>query len=138
MRVRNALCKATHEFFQCNGFYYIQTPIISGSDCEGAGQLFQVTTLLNEENINENSTIEVNYGKDFFERPVYLTVSGTVLQIKSGFANTLPKVNLMQKPMHVLWEESTHSDRLLELRIPTHLVTWRNFGCSSRKWLFVI
>ena len=50
MRVRSELCCATHDFFRSNGFYYIQTPIISGSDCEGAGEMFRVTTLLTDDN----------------------------------------------------------------------------------------
>ena len=45
MRIRNTLCTATHEFFQDNGYFYLQTPIISGSDCEGAGDMFRVTTM---------------------------------------------------------------------------------------------
>lgn len=49
MRVRNAISFATHLFFQSNGFMYIHTPIITGSDCEGAGEMFQVTTLLEDE-----------------------------------------------------------------------------------------
>ena len=45
MRVRNALAYATHSFFQSEGFMYVHTPLITGSDCEGAGEMFQVTTL---------------------------------------------------------------------------------------------
>ena len=45
-RIRNALAYATHKFFQDNGFLYVHTPIITASDCEGAGEMFQVTTLL--------------------------------------------------------------------------------------------
>ena len=65
-RVRNALALATHLFFQQRGFLYVQTPIITGSDCEGGGEMFRVTTL-------EKST---DYTKDFFGKPTYLTVSG--------------------------------------------------------------
>lgn len=60
-RVRNALAFATHEFFQGRGFNYIHTPIITTSDCEGAGELFKVTT---------------KDGEDFFDKEAYLTVSG--------------------------------------------------------------
>jgi asparaginyl-tRNA synthetase len=49
MRVRNAISFATHLFFQSNGFLYVHTPIITGSDCEGAGEMFSVTTLLGDE-----------------------------------------------------------------------------------------
>ena len=73
-RVRNALAFATHKFFQEKGFYYINTPILTGSDCEGAGHLFQVTTL----DLNKVPKLEgkVDYSEDFFEKPAYLTVSG--------------------------------------------------------------
>lgn len=73
-RVRNALSYATHKFFQDRGFYYIHTPIITGSDCEGAGQMFQVTSL-SLENIPRDDG-GVDYTKDFFQKPAYLTVSG--------------------------------------------------------------
>ncbi|MBX7066802.1 MAG: asparagine--tRNA ligase [Parachlamydiales bacterium] len=65
LRVRNALAFATHLFFQQRGFLYIQTPIITGSDCEGGGEMFRVTTL-------EKPDPE----KDFFGKSAYLTVSG--------------------------------------------------------------
>lgn len=74
-RVRNALSYATHKFFQEQGFIYIHTPIITGSDCEGAGQMFRVTTL-NMEAVEKNKEGGVDYSKDFFEKPTYLTVSG--------------------------------------------------------------
>lgn len=73
-RVRNALAFATHKFFNEQGFCYINTPIITGSDCEGAGQMFQVTTLdLEDVPKKERKT---DYTQDFFEKPSYLTVSG--------------------------------------------------------------
>jgi len=67
LRVRNALSFATHLFFQQNGFLYIQTPIITGSDCEGGGEMFRVTTL-------EKPTEDPS--KDFFGKKTFLTVSG--------------------------------------------------------------
>jgi asparaginyl-tRNA synthetase len=67
IRVRNALCYATHLFFQQNGFLYVHTPVITGSDCEGGGEMFRVTTL---ENLKEEDS------KDFFGKKTYLTVSG--------------------------------------------------------------
>jgi len=75
MRVRNALSFATHRFFQENGFLYIQTPIITASDCEGAGQMFRVTTL-DLENAERQKDGKIDFSKDFFSQPTYLTVSG--------------------------------------------------------------
>jgi len=73
-RVRNAVSHSIHQFFQEEGFYYIHTPIITASDCEGAGAMFQVTTLkLANPPVVES---EVDYTQDFFDRPTYLTVSG--------------------------------------------------------------
>lgn len=74
-RVRNALAFATHQFFQNRGFLYIHTPIITGSDCEGAGQMFQVTTL-DVANPPKTPQGKVDYSQDFFAKPAYLTVSG--------------------------------------------------------------
>jgi asparaginyl-tRNA synthetase len=73
-RVRNALSVAVHDFFQERGFLYINTPIITASDCEGAGELFRVTTLDLEE--LPGSPGVVDYSGDFFKKPSYLTVSG--------------------------------------------------------------
>lgn len=74
-RIRNALAFATHRFFQERGFLYIHTPIITASDCEGAGQMFRVTTL---DPLLPPKTPEggVDFQKDFFGKPAYLTVSG--------------------------------------------------------------
>lgn len=74
-RVRNAIAYATHRFFQERGFLYIQTPIITGSDCEGAGKMFQVTTL-DPSAPPKTPDGKVDYTKDFFSKPAYLTVSG--------------------------------------------------------------
>lgn len=74
-RLRNAMAFATHKFFQERGFLYIHTPIITGSDCEGAGKMFQVTTLdMNKPPRTPEGTVD--YTKDFFTKPTYLTVSG--------------------------------------------------------------
>lgn len=100
-RVRNAICFAIHEFYQSRGFLYVHTPVITTSDCEGAGQLFQVTTLdlarlaLSQETRAKSQVKEsgaesgpslgtqhsalgssVDYGQDFFGRKAGLTVSG--------------------------------------------------------------
>jgi asparaginyl-tRNA synthetase len=73
-RVRNAVCYTIHQFFQEEGFYYVHTPLITVSDCEGAGEMFQVTTLpLANPPLIES---DVDYTQDFFDRPAYLTVSG--------------------------------------------------------------
>ncbi len=74
-RVRNALCFAIHRFFQERGFLYLHTPVITASDCEGAGQMFGVTTL---DMMNTPRTPEgaVNWSEDFFGKPAHLTVSG--------------------------------------------------------------
>lgn len=74
-RVRSALAYATHKFFQDKGFIYVQTPIITGSDCEGAGEMFRVTTL-DMENLPKSEKGRVDYTQDFFAKPAYLTVSG--------------------------------------------------------------
>ena len=74
-RVRGQAAFALHQFFHEHGFTYVHTPIFTGSDCEGAGEMFQVTTLdLND--IPRNDEGGVDYTKDFFKRPVNLTVSG--------------------------------------------------------------
>src|SRR5437868_11707402 len=73
-RVRNCVSRSIHNFYQERGFLYLNTPIITSSDCEGAGQLFRVTTLdLNSVPRQEGS---IDFTKDFFGRPTYLTVSG--------------------------------------------------------------
>ncbi len=74
-RVRNALAHATHLFFQEKGFLYVQTPIITASDCEGGGKQFLVTTL-DPNAPPRHSDGSVDYTKDFFSKPAYLTVSG--------------------------------------------------------------
>jgi asparaginyl-tRNA synthetase len=74
-RVRNALAYATHNFFQERGFLYVHTPIITAADCEGAGEMFRVSTL-NPEEPPRTPEDKVDFSKDFFGRPTYLTVSG--------------------------------------------------------------
>ncbi len=73
-RVRNALCAAIHEFFQSRGFVYVHTPIVTTSDCEGAGQMFQVTTLDLARLAQKQAAID--YAQDFFGKRASLTVSG--------------------------------------------------------------
>ncbi len=74
-RVRSIVAKAIHDYFNNNGYVYVHTPLLTASDCEGAGEMFQVTTLdLN--NIPKNEDGEINFKKDFFGKPANLTVSG--------------------------------------------------------------
>lgn len=74
-RVRNALAHAIHRFFQERDFIYVQTPIITTSDCEGAGEMFNVTSL-NLRDPPRSSDGNIDWAQDFFGRPAYLTVSG--------------------------------------------------------------
>ncbi|HHU51553.1 MAG TPA: asparagine--tRNA ligase [Firmicutes bacterium] len=74
-RIRSLAAYAVHRFFQERGFVYVHTPIITGSDCEGAGQMFQVTTL-DPGNLPRDEEGKVDYSKDFFGRMTNLTVSG--------------------------------------------------------------
>ncbi len=74
-RVRNTLAYAIHSFFQENGFVYVNTPLITGSDCEGAGEMFQVTTL-DLDKLPRTEDGKVDYSKDFFGKHTSLTVSG--------------------------------------------------------------
>ena len=74
-RVRNTMAFAVHQFFQENGFVYVNTPLITASDCEGAGEQFQVTTL-DLENVPKTEDGKVDYSKDFFGKIANLTVSG--------------------------------------------------------------
>ena len=73
-RVRNAMSLAIHTFFQERGFIYLHTPIITGSDCEGAGEMFRVTAFDLDEVPRKEG--EVDFEKDFFSAPANLTVSG--------------------------------------------------------------
>ena len=74
-RVRSLIAMAIHEFFQGKGFVYAHTPIITGSDCEGAGEMFRVTTL-DLDNLPRTADGKVDYSKDFFGKETNLTVSG--------------------------------------------------------------
>jgi asparaginyl-tRNA synthetase len=108
-RVRNQVCNSIHQFYQEQGFLYIHPPIITASDCEGAGELFKVTTLDLEKvphaplsppgrgaggegntSKGEEHTSTVDYSRDFFGKPAFLTVSGQ-LQAEA-FACSLGKV----------------------------------------------
>ena len=73
-RVRNCVSNSIHQFFQEEGFLYIHTPIITASDCEGAGEMFQVTTLDLANPPKQAGAVD--FSRDFFDRPSFLTVSG--------------------------------------------------------------
>jgi len=83
-RIRSALAFATHEFFRTKGFHYVHTPLITAADCEGAGEMFQVTTLLQDVEKPENKGKgqlkkvdgKIDYTGDFFGKSTFLTVSG--------------------------------------------------------------
>lgn len=77
-RVRSALAQATHAFFANEGFTYVQTPLITASDCEGAGEMFRVSTLPAQLSAmpRDESGKELDFSKDFFGKPAFLTVSG--------------------------------------------------------------
>jgi len=87
-RLRNCICRSIHNFFQEDGFLYVHAPIITASDCEGAGEMFKVTTLDLAKVPKKEAAVD--YERDFFHRPSYLTVSGQ-LQAEI-FACSLGKV----------------------------------------------
>ncbi len=117
-RVRNCICKYIHEFFQHKGFLYVHTPIITASDCEGAGKMFQVTSLDLPKLAGQGSKLD--YNLDFFDRPAYLTVSG---QLEGEtFACGLGQVY-------------TFGPTFAQ-KTPTPPAIWPNSGWSSRKWPF--
>ncbi len=74
-RIRSMIAYAIHQFFQDRGFVYVHTPIITGSDCEGAGEMFRVTTL-DMDNVPKNDEGKADFSKDFFGKSTNLTVSG--------------------------------------------------------------
>ena len=106
-RVRSAVSYAIHRFFQERGFVYVHTPIITASDCEGAGEMFRVTTL-DPDALPRKEDGSIDYSQDFFGKAANLTVSG---QLE---AETLAMFILLV--------------RLSGPRTPTRLVMRRNFG----------
>ena len=113
-RVRNACAFATHKFFQERGFAYIHTPILTNSDCEGAGEMFQVTTVLPDAEHGKIADIPktdkgmIDYKKDFFGKPAMLTVSGQ-LQVEA-FAEALCDVYTFGPTFRA---ENSHTSRHL-------------------------
>jgi len=88
-RVRNCLAQAIHRFLHSKGYFWISTPLITGSDCEGAGEMFRVSTL-DMENLPRNDEGKVDYNQDFFGKETFLTVSGQ-LNVEA-YCNALSKV----------------------------------------------
>ena len=76
LRIRNQMAYAIHEYFHNKGFVYLHTPLITESDCEGAGQMFQVTTMDLDKPLPRNKKGGIDYSKDFFGKQTSLTVSG--------------------------------------------------------------
>jgi asparaginyl-tRNA synthetase len=110
-RVRNACAFATHKFFAERGFLYIHTPIITTSDCEGAGEMFGVTTMLPEDgkgDLPRDAEGNIDYSKDFFKAQASLTVSGQ-LQVES-FAVSMSDVYTFGPTFRA---ENSHTNRHL-------------------------
>lgn len=111
MRVRSALSFAIHQYFRDNGFYYFHAPIITGSDAEGAGEMFRVTTL-DDKNPKLTEDGKVDYKEDFFGKETNLTVSG---QLEAeAYAMALGKV-------YTFGPTFRQKTQIL-------LVTWPSFG----------
>lgn len=112
-RVRNACAYATHKFFQERGFLYIHTPIITTADCEGAGEMFQVTTIMPElskpkGDLPRTKDGSIDYKKDFFAKPAMMTVSGQ-LQVEA-FACSMSDVYTFGPTFRA---ENSHTSRHL-------------------------
>ncbi len=106
-RVRHRLARSIHDYFDALGFYWVNTPIITASDCEGAGELFQVSTL-DLLNLTHRPDGSVDHVQDFFAKPTYLTVSGQ-LQVES-FCLALSKVYTFGPTFRA---ENSHTSRHL-------------------------
>ena len=110
-RIRSEAAYAIHKFFIDRGFVYAHTPLISCSDCEGAGEMFKVTTF-DLANVPKNEDGSVDYSEDFFQKPAYLTVSG----------------QLQAETMALAFGRSTPSAPHSEPSAHTLSATRRNFG----------
>ncbi len=117
-RLRNCVARSIHAFFQEAGFLYVQPPIITASDCEGAGEMFKVTTL--DLAAVPKVGPAVDYTRDFFDRPAYLTVSG----------------QLEAEIFACAWARCIPSDRRSAPKTRIPRATWPNSGWSSRRWPF--
>ena len=121
-RIRHAMAFAIHQYFNNHGFYYLHTPLITASDCEGAGEMFRVTTL-DPKNPPLTEGGEVDFKQDFFGKSTNLTGGGAVRgRIRSdGFGENI----------HV-------RSRRFVLKTPIRLVIWQSSGWSSRRLLSMI
>lgn len=106
-RVRNCLAQAIHRFLHAKGYFWISTPLITGSDCEGAGEMFRVSTL-DMENLPRNDAGSVDYKQDFFGKETFLTVSGQ-LNVET-YCNALSKVYTFGPTFRA---ENSHTSRHL-------------------------
>mmetsp|Transcript_26452 Transcript_26452/g.61672 ORF Transcript_26452/g.61672 Transcript_26452/m.61672 type:complete len:699 (+) Transcript_26452:90-2186(+) len=107
-RIRSALACATHDFFRSRGFVYVHTPLITAADCEGAGEMFQVTTVLSDKGVPMTADKKVDYSKDFFGKPAFLTVSGQLAV--EAFACSLSSVYTFGPTFRA---ENSHTSRHL-------------------------
>ena len=117
LRVRNCLAQAIHRFFNENGFIWISTPLITTSDCEGAGEMFRVTAL-DSANPPKTQDGKVDFSKDFFGKEAFLTVSGQLNA--ETIASAMSKVYTFGPTFRA--ENSTPPD------------IWLNSGWWSRRW----
>ena len=112
LRIRHALSFAIHKFYNDKGFFYLHTPIITGSDCEGAGEMFRVTTM-DMNNLPKNEDGSINYKEDFFGKETNLTVSGQ-LEGELG-AMALSKMGLLERLNFVIsnrFERLTYTEAI--------------------------
>ena len=121
-RVRNQVCQSIHQFFQEQGFLYIHPPIITASDCEGAGEMFKVSTLnLNQVSKQNN---EIDYSQDFFGKPACTTPGAARLAM-------LTKAPIF--PVFLVREDESARHRIEIL--PEVEMTCSRTGCTSTKHL---
>lgn len=94
MRIRHNMAMAIHTYFHEHGYFYFNTPLITASDCEGAGQMFQVTTK-NLYNLKKTEDGKIDYSDDFFGKQTSLTVSGQ-LRVSSVLQHSAPSTPSVQ------------------------------------------
>ena len=128
MRVRNRLSWTVHRFFQEREFLYLHTPIITASDAEGAGALFQVTTLDHERLLNAAPGTRLDYRHDFFGKPAYLTVSGQLNA--EAYATALERVYTFGPTFRA--ENSNTTRHLAEFWMIEPEVAFCDLECNMR------
>ena len=123
-RVRNCVCRSIHDFFQEEGFLYVHTPIITASDCEGAGAMFQVTTLdLGNPPLPEEGLYKPDWDVDFTQG--LLPAAGLPDRQRAAWR---------PRPTPARWASATPSAPPSAPRTPTRPGTWPSSGWSSRRW----